>query len=789
MWHINNITADNFISFQHLDLDLPQDSCSLIYGQNLDNDKQKNNGTGKSTIVEAIAYAITGESMRGVRDAELINDHSDTATIELTLENDFDDSLFVITRTLDRKNPQRIECHKYDADDNEIEVDKTVQATVLDYNRYILDEIGVSKDDLYNNYILSNARYESFFNASDKNKKAMINRFSGADAVDRSIAALKADMEPLETELRQVRDKKIAVQAKIDAVNEQIKDAESKKEEYLVNKQRRIADIEQRIADKREQLRSTQVQTKEYSERLTELKELANGISDIEDNSNGLEADYTDIQMLFEQAGLKALKNYVEESKTTLSNIDDYITQKAALTKDIESAEKALNNLKKCHADASATAQAFEKAKKTADNDDMLDIADIDKEIGDVQKSIASLEIEHKRNSQLSDALNRKIRNLNNILHGVITCPKCSHRFFLSEERSVDEIQEDLKQANKEYTNATLTCESLEKQSKDLADNKESLEKERAEIKADMDEREADYQKALSKVRAALHDVEEGYSGIDSIQNRIKRLENSVETCRAKLENISQTMFEEAESIISSNIRQVQTSITISNDELIAIESAISTFAASKQEAEQGSADDLITSMNNSKAGYEKELNVVEKELAEVQSEYDKYTLQEAHFTQFKSHLANKKIDAIAAVTNSFLSKIGSDLRVELLGYKVLRTGKLRDKITVNLLRGGVPCGSYARHSGGEKARVNLASILALQKLTNNACAQGKGLDLVALDEILEASDSIGIESCCQALNILKVSSLLVTQNPIINHDGGEIVVVKENGFSRIKED
>ena len=162
--------------------------------------------------------------------------------------------------------------------------------------------------------------------------------------------------------------------------------------------------------------------------------------------------------------------------------------------------------------------------------------------------------------------------------------------------------------------------------------------------------------------------------------------------------------------------------------------------------------------------------------------------MQEKHFVEFRSYLANKKVEAIAGVTNYFLELIGSDLRVEMLGYKKLKNGSIRDKITVNLLRGGVPCGSFCKFSGGERARVNLASILGLQRLTNNSADKGKGLDIVVLDEILEASDTTGIESSCEALNRLKVTSLMVTQNPIVGAEVNTLVVKKENGYSRIEE-
>ena len=53
-------------------------------------------------------------------------------------------------------------------------------------------------------------------------------------------------------------------------------------------------------------------------------------------------------------------------------------------------------------------------------------------------------------------------------------------------------------------------------------------------------------------------------------------------------------------------------------------------------------------------------------------------------------------------------------------------------------------CGSFGKFSAGEAARVNLATILAMQKLVNSNCDGDKGLDLLVLDEILEAVDEAG---------------------------------------------
>ena len=168
------------------------------------------------------------------------------------------------------------------------------------------------------------------------------------------------------------------------------------------------------------------------------------------------------------------------------------------------------------------------------------------------------------------------------------------------------------------------------------------------------------------------------------------------------------------------------------------------------------------------------------------QAEVDKFTFQENIFSEFKTHLANSKIDALSEITNGFLELIGSDLRVEFQGFKLLKSGKIRDKITVNLLRNGIEVGSFGKLSVGESARINLACILAMNKLINVNCDDNKGLDLLVLDEILEGIDEAGLSSVLSALNKIGVTSIVVSQLGIAETNDNVVVVIKENGESRI---
>lgn len=790
MWKIQHIECENFISFQKAELDIPQNVCTLIYGLNNDNVQQRNNGTGKSSIIEAIAFALTGEPLRMVdKVEEIINDSADTANVFMELTNDFDNTSFTIERTIHRKNPQVIECHKYDENDNEIEENKTSQPTVLDYNRYILEEIGLTKDDIYSNFILSNSKYKSFFDASDKAKKAMINRFSGADKVDESIEMLQKDRIPAEEALNKAKESKISVESKLEVINGQLADADNKKAEWAANKQERIDNITQQIATKREELRNEKELIVKANLRLDDIDKVGNYIEDeLQDSDMSLADMYREITQLFEKNKLDAIKDYVAISKTSEQKILDLAKQKAELEKNVSPLKTSVNEAKLKVEDMQGQIEKLQTQTETDDKESLEDLEAVKKDIADAKNKIAEINQGISEVDKESGKVERRIQQLQNQIHGAIKCPKCQHEFFVSSDITLEEAKKQLKENEEKSKEFAVKRDEFDKKLLETQKKQTGFEQEKTEIDDEIKQR-AD---KLSEMRCSLSTCNSEYERISSqvsgIKSKIGVIENDIMAEQGKINGLIKNMISEALDIIDNTIEKGDTYVSTQNDKCTSISASIETFEKTLEEVKNSSQDDFVTSLNDSKAKYEKELQTANSGLEEAQKEYDKYVVQENNFVDFRSYLANKKVKAISGITNHFLELIGSDLRVEMLGFKKLKNGKIRDKITVNLLRNGVDCGSYAKFSGGERARVNLASILGLQRLTNNSAPEGKGLDLIVLDEILEASDTTGIESSCAALNKLKITSLMVTQNPISDNDGHTIVVTKENGFSTITE-
>jgi exonuclease SbcC len=217
------------------------------------------------------------------------------------------------------------------------------------------------------------------------------------------------------------------------------------------------------------------------------------------------------------------------------------------------------------------------------------------------------------------------------------------------------------------------------------------------------------------------------------------------------------------------------------------LEGRIAAYLESIEDIKKSSENDFIETLKASKEVYEKDLENVRIGKETVEKQLADYKRQEAIFVEFKTYLANTKIEALSQITNEFLEAIGSDIRIVFSGYTVLKSGKIRDKISISLTRDGVDCGSFGKFSEGEKARVNLANILAMHKLTNVNCPDGKGLNLLILDEILDATDESGLANIFDSLNSLKITSLVVSHGLVQEGYPHKLIVNKSNGISYIE--
>jgi exonuclease SbcC len=122
---------------------------------------------------------------------------------------------------------------------------------------------------------------------------------------------------------------------------------------------------------------------------------------------------------------------------------------------------------------------------------------------------------------------------------------------------------------------------------------------------------------------------------------------------------------------------------------------------------------------------------------------------------------------------------MNTNLNVNINGYKVLGNGEVRDKIEVFIVKNGISKGKFGKYSGGQKERVKLSAILTFFNLINNGL-NGKGLNLLCLDESLDHLDELGQKKCLELLKLFDITTLVITHGHAETLlDGYEKVIVR----------
>lgn len=774
MWKLKSIEAENLCAFRSLAYTLQQGVTTLIFGNNKDNDSQQSNGAGKSALLECIAVGLTGSPLRKIRTEEIINDAAEQCRIILHLANDASNEELIIARSIPRKGASTVACKLYRGG-KLVTTDEAVQHSVDAYNKYILEKLGITREELLNNFILSKYRYEDFLSSSDKEKKEIINRFSNGILVDEAIVRVEEDIEPLSREQQKIDLELAGIDGRIEMLQEQITKEVAASEERGRSRETRIAELEEAIASKREYIRT-------HKETLTGIDATIAEVDKADKELQALESSDTSLEECLK--AIDAVMTLLPDARRT-----DWNHTLKLKKEDLLLAQSSLENLDASvnHAEAVLKEKydAFEKFKVqytdfvTQYGDKCEEYSSRLQEIDKTLRNLASRLEELRRKRRVISA---GIDELSNKLAGSITCPKCGHEFLVAQpnfdiEAGTKELrlrQQQLSEINGNIEAEQNSTEEAEMQQSKLNSERRTLDSDRSRWEQELSDHERAVCSATSEVERAEH-------------NR-KRTKAEVAAMQDEIDSIRRKAFDE----FFGNIDERNAALSRERRKIVedirSAECAIETLQETIREVNEMATEDLTLSLRKTLEQEKQRSMETAKRKFEVDDKVRALEVQRERFVQFKTYLANTKIEALSRITNEFLIGIGSDIRIRFDGYTVLKSGKVREKISISLLRDGVDCGSFGKFSAGEAARVNLATILAMQKLVNANCDDEKGLDLLVLDEILEAVDEAGLSSMFDALNALGGTVLVVSHGNVAEGYPHKLVITKENGESRIGE-
>lgn len=305
--------------------------------------------------------------------------------------------------------------------------------------------------------------------------------------------------------------------------------------------------------------------------------------------------------------------------------------------------------------------------------------------------------------SELSEN-KRTEKKLKAELEDTITCPKCNHEFIHESELelSVEDTKSLLAEAQSEIKKQTKKYEAKETKLKNL--NKKIKEAERAEeLVGEIEEEKSTYERKIK----------------NKIQDRSDLLEK------------------------------------------------IAKWETEKKAIKKRKKDDkLLNGLNQRIVECDTEIEKLTKQLLPISEEMDTIKFWQFNMGRsgFQTYLANKAIKILEGSTNYFLEKMKIDYRVMINPFTILKSGEVREKIDCFISDNGIDAKNFLAYSGGERQRVTLAGILAIQRLINLSL-NGKGINMLLLDESLGNIDSMGTMEIVRILEKLEITVMLITQN------------------------
>ncbi len=509
---IKKLILNNFKSHETLDLKL-ETGTNLIIGQM---------GSGKSTILEAICFALFGKTpkteKKKINVADLISFEKQSASVIIEIFDEKTNDLIYIKREIFRKKSTkaelRINSKLYDVKKKAIELflKQRFGITYDLFTRAIYSSQNET-DQLF--HVDPKVRKNEFdkllgianFQQAEKNLTRIINLLK-QDIENYNISDLNKKIEEIEKEIEKIEKQRNKTNEEINFINEQIKkqikQIEEVKDIYL-----RLKEKKQRFDELKSKIRVLEGKRQYLEEIVKEFVEYKG----IEEKERLLEE---------KKAEKKVKKKSIEEINGELTKIEVKLSKIDLQIKDQEEAEKQIKQSKK---------QMQE-----------IDVKKIEEQIQNIQTKINvnnSTIIEFKRKKPEYEKI------ITNLHEGDVKCPVCGtllgpkkiNEILNEKKQELERIKKEMEKIEIENRENEKHIKELKMQQKKYEFYKQKIENLKTRSNIDLEKLELERhtlikQKSVFSESKTLTETE-----ISNIELEIKELEKQINEQKKYIEN------------------------------------------------------------------------------------------------------------------------------------------------------------------------------------------------------------------------------------------------------------
>ncbi|MBC8442690.1 MAG: AAA family ATPase [Proteobacteria bacterium] len=346
------------------------------------------NGAGKSTILDALTYALFGKSFRGIKIPQLINSINEReceVEIEFTIGMDE----YKIIRGL---KPKRFEIYKND--------DLLPQdAKAKDYQKILEDQIlKMTYKSFCQVVILGSSNYIPFMQLSASDRRAVVENLLDIDVFSVMNTLVRARLQMTKEYIKDIDTRIEIAKSKVDAKQKLINTLEKKSSDS-------VEKYKSEIEESKNQIKEFQNDVKEHQKKIDELLEDTKNKDDV--SKNLLKSESLENQLKNKIKVIKKNIKFYEENDICPSCKQDIdSTHKESVLED--------KGKKKIHIEETITLLVDHigvAEKKLSDINEILeDVSNIEKEISKNQNKIsASLQYIDKMQNNIESILNEGI--------------------------------------------------------------------------------------------------------------------------------------------------------------------------------------------------------------------------------------------------------------------------------------------------------------------------------------------------------------------------------------------
>lgn len=307
MIKIKNLTVKNFMSVgnQTQAIDFDRGQLTLVLGENLDlggDDSGARNGTGKTTIINGLSYAIYGQALTNIKKDNLVNKINNKGML-VTCSFEKDGIDYHIERG---RKPNVLKFTVNGQEHESLDQDES-QGDSRETQKYIEDMFGMTHD-MFKHLVALNTYTEPFLSMKAADQRAIIEQLLGITMLSEKAEALKEQTKITKDAIVTENTKIETIKASNDRIQQSIESLERKEKLWSDQHEATIEsiaraidklmdiDIEKEIAAhraleayniKRKSINDLNTQIKRAELDLTrEEKDLSNLIKDIESLEN-----------------------------------------------------------------------------------------------------------------------------------------------------------------------------------------------------------------------------------------------------------------------------------------------------------------------------------------------------------------------------------------------------------------------------------------------------------------------------------------------------------------------